>query len=286
MSGWINLATTFPRHPKALAAGPVARHLFIVGLCWAGEYDTDGAIPGYALNSLAIDAGIPNDDVGQVADRLVEVGLWVRQPDGWQVHDWGQWQSTSAEREERRSKNRERQRAWRDRQLAKAAEEDAARNDVTETSRDAERHADGAAADDGLLAPDGNGTTYTDDAPFNDVTNASRNALVTAPKSKSKSTPKDLSTSLLVPSLGTAFGSETDGSIRTATTDQRIAATFDAWLSRQAATQGIPEGKRRQGYIQQAQRTIDQHWPALKALAKANPTATPDELADLYRRKP
>ena len=70
------------------------------------------------------------------------------------------------------------------------------------------------------------------------------------------------------------------------TTDQRIAATFDAWLSRQAATQGIPEGKRRQGYIQQAQRTLDQHWPALKALAKANPAATPDELADLYRRKP
>jgi hypothetical protein len=122
-SGWINLATTFPRHPKALAAGPVARHLFIVGLCWAGEYDTDGAIPAYALNSLAIDAGIASDYVGQSADRLVEVGLWVRNADGWQVHDWGQWQSTSAEREERRSKNRERQRLWRERQTKEASEQ-------------------------------------------------------------------------------------------------------------------------------------------------------------------
>ena len=253
MSGWINLATTFPRHPKALAAGPAARHLFIVGLCWAGEYDTDGAIPGYVLNSLAIDAGIAADDVGQTADRLVEVGLWVRNADGWQVHDWGQWQSTSAEREERRSKNRERQANWRARQ-AKAA---------------SEQVSDGGPFEDG-----------------HDVSDASRNALVTAPKSKSKSTPKDLSTSLLVPSLGTAFGSETDGSIRTATTDQRIAATFDAWLNLQAANQGIPEGRRRAGYIQNAQRTIDQHWPALKALAQANPTATPTELAALYRRKP
>ena len=80
MAGWINLATTFPRHPKALAAGPAARHLFIVGLCWAGEYDTDGAIPGYVLNSLAIDAGIAADDVGQTADRLVWVDLAAHAP--------------------------------------------------------------------------------------------------------------------------------------------------------------------------------------------------------------
>lgn len=258
MAGWINLATTFPRHPKALAAGPAARHLFIVGLCWAGEYDTDGAIPGYVLNSLAIDAGISADDVGQAADRLVEVGLWIRNADGWQVHDWGQWQSTSAEREERRSKNRERQAAWRARQQAKAANEQV-----------------GGRAEDPRDTLNGH-----------DVSDVSRNALVTAPKSTSKSTPKDLSTSLLVPLTGAPFGSETDGSIRTATTDQRITATFDAWLNQQAANQGIPEGRRRQGYIQQAQRTIDQHWPALKALAQANPAATPDELAELYRKKP
>lgn len=256
MSGWINLATTFPRHPKALAAGPAARHLFIVGLCWAGEYNTDGAIPGYVLNSLAIDAGIAADDVGQTADRLVEVGLWERNADGWQVHDWGQWQSTSAEREERRSKNRERQAAWRARQQAKAAN---------------------VQVNDGAEPPDGTPNGH-------DVSDASRNALVTAPKSKSK--PKDLSTSLLVPLTGGVFGSETDGSIRTATTDQRITDAFTAWLNQQAAAQGIPEGRRRAGYLQSSMRTIDQHWPALKALAKANPTATPTELAQLYRRKP
>ena len=258
MAGWINLATTFPRHPKALAAGPAARHLFIVGLCWAGEYDTDGAIPGYVLNSLAIDAGIAADAVGQTADRLVEVGLWIRNADGWQVHDWGQWQSTSAEREERRSKNRERQAEWRARQKEKAAKEQVG---------------GGAEAPDNTL----NG---------HDVGDVSRNALVTAPKSKSKSTPKDLSTSLLVPLTGAPFGSETDGSIRTATTAQRITDAFTAWLNLQADKQGIPEGKRRAGYLQSSLRTIDQHWPALKALAQANPAATPDELAALYRKKP
>jgi hypothetical protein len=250
MSGWINLATTFPRHPKALAAGPVARHLFIVGLCWAGEYDTDGAIPAYALNSLAIDAGISSDDVGQTADRLVEVGLWVRNADGWQVHDWGQWQSTSAEREERRSKNRERQAKWRERQANKPSDQ------------------------------------VSDDEPTSDgddVSDASRNALVTAPKSKSTSTPKDLSSSLMVPSPETPFGSGTDGFIDL-TVDERITLTFDAWLNHQAASQGIPEGKRRRGYVQQALRTIDQHLPALKALVQQHPTQGPEALAALYRQ--
>ena len=113
---WIRLATGFARHPKGLAAGPTGRHLFIVALCWSGEYDTDGRIPGNALVTLASDAGIPIDESGQWADKLVDCGLWEREPDGWQVHDWGQWQSTTEEREVKLNGNRERQARWRERQ--------------------------------------------------------------------------------------------------------------------------------------------------------------------------
>lgn len=117
-TSWIRLATGFARHPKGLAAGPTGRHLFIVGLCWCGEYDTDGRIPGYALVTLAGDAGIPIDESGQWADKLVDCGLWEREPDGWQVHDWGQWQTTTEEREVKLNGNKERQARWRERQRA------------------------------------------------------------------------------------------------------------------------------------------------------------------------
>lgn len=114
--GWIKVATSFTRHPKALKAGPTARHLYLCSLMWAGEYDTDGAIPAYALGVLATDAGIPIDEVQDVADKLMEVGLWERTADGWQVHDWSEWQSTADERERKAELNRERQRRFAERQ--------------------------------------------------------------------------------------------------------------------------------------------------------------------------
>lgn len=114
--GSINVSTSFTRHPKALAAGPTARHLYLCSLMWSGEYDTNGAIPGYALPVLAADAGIPPDEAGASADRLVEVGLWERAPDGWVVHDWTEWQTSSDQRERRLEMARDRQRRYLTRQ--------------------------------------------------------------------------------------------------------------------------------------------------------------------------
>lgn len=113
MSGWVKLMTNFYRHPKALAAGPDGRNLFIASVVWAGEYNTDGALPAYALSTWALDAGVPGDNAGQVADKLVEVRLWDRTPEGWQVHDWADWQTSAAERDEKQRRERERKAAWR-----------------------------------------------------------------------------------------------------------------------------------------------------------------------------
>lgn len=120
---WVKLATSFPRHPKALDAGPTARHLFIMSLCWSGQYNTDGLIPHYTLRSvLAIDAGVPLDEVGAVADRLVEVGLWERVPEGWKVHDWGSWQTPAEERNRKAELAKERKRRWKERRAAEHPE--------------------------------------------------------------------------------------------------------------------------------------------------------------------
>jgi hypothetical protein len=88
---WVKVATTFPRHPKALLAGPPARHLYLCSLMWSGEYGTEGLIPTYALETLAHDAGIVPSEAGQYADRLVKAELWKFVADGWVICDWDSW---------------------------------------------------------------------------------------------------------------------------------------------------------------------------------------------------
>ena len=243
---WIKLDDGFFLHPKAIAAGRDARDVYLAALCWSNQQMTDGIIPAHTLPLIAALAGVADYDAA--ASRLVEVQLWHNHVDGWEVHGFLERQQAREQREEWLQRDRERKKAARD---AKKAQQ------VPEIVQpESKRNPDGIQKMSALES------------------------------SKSKSKSSSMTNSPLVPLTGTPFGSETDGSIRTATTDQRITATFDAWLNQQAANQGIPEGKRRQGYIQNAHRTIDQHRAALKALAKANPAATPEELACLYRRKP
>lgn len=243
---WVKLDDGFFLHPKAIAAGRDARDVYLAALCWSNQQMTDGIIPAHTLPLIAALAGVADYDAA--ATRLVEVQLWHNHVDGWEIHGFLERQQAREQREEWLQRDRERKKAARD---AKKAQQ------VPEIVQpESERNPDGIQTMSALES------------------------------SKSKSKSSSMTTSPLVPLTGTPFGSETDGSNLTATTDQRITDTFTAWLNQQAAAQGIPEGRRRAGYLQSAQRTIDQHWPALKALAKANPTATPTELANLYRRKP
>jgi hypothetical protein len=112
--GWVKLDDNFFRHPKALAAGADGRFLAIAALCWSGAYLTDGHVPCHALPTLAFDAGMSIDEAQIAADRLVEVRLWVREPDGWRVHGWSDYQATRDERERQAALTRERQRRHRE----------------------------------------------------------------------------------------------------------------------------------------------------------------------------
>lgn len=127
MSGWVRLSTGFYRHPKALAAGPNGRNLYVAALAWCGEYNTDGHIHSYVLQTLAVDAGIPVDEAGAITDRLVEVRLWSRTPDGWRIHDWSEWQTTAEERDAKLTAERERKARWRERKRNASRDADATR---------------------------------------------------------------------------------------------------------------------------------------------------------------
>lgn len=96
---WIRIDDQIAHHPKFIAAGPVASWLWVCGNGYCNKYLTDGFIPTSALPTLG---GVTNAD--KWAERLVEVGLWIPAPSGFQVHDFHDYNPTAAEVRAKRKK--------------------------------------------------------------------------------------------------------------------------------------------------------------------------------------
>jgi hypothetical protein len=112
---WIKLSTGFFTHPKVLQAGERAAWIYIRGLCYAVEHDTDGVLTEAALRELMPRLKRRTTTV----ERLCESGLWtVQEPYGdrgatvrspWcdrsatvrsseiVIHDFKDWQRTKPE---------------------------------------------------------------------------------------------------------------------------------------------------------------------------------------------
>jgi len=80
---WIKIDDQFADHPKIVAAGPLASWLYICGLTYCGRYLTDGWIPRGQVRKLA-----DVDNPLELAQRLIEIGLWEVVDGGYQVHDY------------------------------------------------------------------------------------------------------------------------------------------------------------------------------------------------------
>lgn len=86
---WIRLDVNLLHNRKILTLlslnqGERALLLFIFSLCYCGEQSTGGAVPGIVLPSIR--------GTDRLADLLVSVGLWEETPEGWQVHDYADYQ--------------------------------------------------------------------------------------------------------------------------------------------------------------------------------------------------
>jgi hypothetical protein len=109
---WVKLDDGFAQHPKVCALGewePFGISLSIAALCWSSRYMTDGHIPANVLPTLrgwskgtllkrAVSAF-------EVAERLVEVGLWDRHGDDYRIHNFLKYNPSAADAEEHRRKN-------------------------------------------------------------------------------------------------------------------------------------------------------------------------------------
>lgn len=71
-----------------LDIGPAAEALWLRGLCYAGEHQTDGRVPGGFVRRMG-DMDGPAESA-----RLVAAGLWETDGEGWTIRGYLDWQSS------------------------------------------------------------------------------------------------------------------------------------------------------------------------------------------------
>jgi hypothetical protein len=126
---WVKLDDHFPEHPKVLKAGPMAAWLYVSGLTYASRYLTDGFIPSDALPVL-----LPQASPKALAQKLVEVGLWLLVDGGWQIHDYHEYQPSGEQVRQHRASNAARQARHRGKSNGESDDNSDDRNGVTSPS--------------------------------------------------------------------------------------------------------------------------------------------------------
>lgn len=99
---WVRVESSVPRHRKFLKAGPAPSWLWLCGLAYCQEGQTDGFIPFEALPML----GVPKS-AHRLAASLVAAGLWETAEGGWRIHAYLEHNRSSEEIEEIKDKRRE-----------------------------------------------------------------------------------------------------------------------------------------------------------------------------------
>jgi hypothetical protein len=110
---WVKLDDRYATHPKMLRAGPAALALDVAGLCYSAGHGTDGFVPAEALAAAA--PFLARAKALAAAAQLVAVGRWVPVEGGWRIHDYLDYNPSTAERDERKSAAVKRTQQWRNR---------------------------------------------------------------------------------------------------------------------------------------------------------------------------
>ncbi|MFD6375396.1 hypothetical protein [Streptomyces sp. KR2] len=104
----------FPSHRKVALLGDRAFRLHVSAICWCAENLTDGRISDRELPLVAKVRGVK-----ATAQALVDAGLWDRLGDGWQIHDYLDYNPSREQVLAERKKNAERQERFRRRKNGK-----------------------------------------------------------------------------------------------------------------------------------------------------------------------
>jgi len=108
---WVRLDDHFDEHPKLAAAGALGIALWTTGLAYCNRNLTDGLIPSSIAHRLISTEGL-YDASGRelhcrdIAEQLVDCGLWERDGDDYRVHDYLEFQPSRDQVLEEREKAR------------------------------------------------------------------------------------------------------------------------------------------------------------------------------------
>ncbi|MGK9463971.1 hypothetical protein ACSLFT_28655 [Streptomyces sp. G6] len=120
---WVKLDDRFPSHRKVALLSDRAFRLHVSAICWCSENLTDGRITDRELPLVAKVRGVK-----ATAQALADAGLWDRTDDGWQIHDYLDFNPSREQVLAERKKNAERQERFRRRKNGKPVPPDGARN--------------------------------------------------------------------------------------------------------------------------------------------------------------
>jgi hypothetical protein len=85
---WFKVDDTLAFHEKTVAAGNAAMGLWVRAGSWCAQMLTDGFVPDHMVTALGTKAQ---------AKALTEVGLWVREGNGYRFHGWLEYNPTADE---------------------------------------------------------------------------------------------------------------------------------------------------------------------------------------------
>lgn len=103
------LAPTFLGNPKVDNLTDVAFRIYVNAIVHCARHETDGLVARRAARLLHPDLL----DLSPYVQELVRAGFWEVRPDGWQVHDFLEYQSSKAQMDAYRATQRDKKRRQR-----------------------------------------------------------------------------------------------------------------------------------------------------------------------------
>lgn len=105
---WLRLDDKFAGHPKITPLSDGAFRLHVCGLCYCASHETDGLIPLEQVPLL-----MPHYRKAHLT-ALYSRGLWLPHRELVEIHDFTDYNPTHAQQQERRRRNADKLRKWRE----------------------------------------------------------------------------------------------------------------------------------------------------------------------------
>ncbi|TSD68104.1 hypothetical protein [Aeromicrobium piscarium] len=108
---YLNIDDGFADHPKVDDLSDGAFRLHVAALCACAKGQTDGFIRSHKVPRLT------HSYRPTLVVELVEAGLWHEADDGWDIHDFLDWNKPKSWWDEKRARDAERKAKWREKKV-------------------------------------------------------------------------------------------------------------------------------------------------------------------------